>query len=1238
MSASNLDFSGYLKSIETHYEKWWEIDALTAAIEAQQASFTFKQKVQTEEKDPFADPEDRTKIRTLDLIPGIQEYATVEPVLLVGSPGVGKSSALLRCLVEYAKQELAKPEPKRIPVLIRLKNYQGNLISSDDPAGMLALIKNALKPKFKRRIEISEIEEWLFEGRLILLLDGLNEMPSSSVRTQLQFFCEDLDQTSLICSTRELGAGDLGINRKLVIQPPDREEIDRFLRECIPTAQVQKVEHLLNRDRRELSRTPFVLWMLYHVIQETGAVADTLGEAFRQFFQSFKGRLETAPVTDERRKAWDRWLKHLAFTMLSSPEPTDPGLVISEEDAETALFEEFPPPYETPSLSELLKYHLLQEEKGKITFHHQLIQEYYAAEALLLKLDNFTDEELKRHYLNYLKWTEPIALMLALLEDNAKASEVVQWALEVDLMLGARLAGEVKPEFQDRAVSCINNFELPHWLRVTLLGETKSEASVAKVIEVLENLNHHSRIQDSEASVTEHSKAVEDEEFDKVLEDENSDAHIRDIAIVALGKIGSEIAVPSLIGELEERELSLDAHFLAREALGQMRSEKVNSLLLDLLQSSSNKRLRRHIASALGKAKSKKAVPSLLTLLDDLDEETRLCAAYALRDINSEESLPGFLKALDDPDAEIYCSVVELLQDIGEEKVIPILAKLFQDSDYAARYYATFALGLLKSKAAVSTILKALKDPDWAVRERAAWVLGYMGLEVVCAEIAVPVLCEMLSAPIVEVRIRAAFSLCKFNSAAAIPTLLDVMQQADFGEQWDLEEALGMITSEAAVPLFLEGIENTEVRWTAARLLGKLGSRSAIPKLFSLLEHDAHDVRISATAALGYLGLEALPGLFKAIEDPIPDVRKTAAEALTNIGSEQAINALLKALEDTNDEVRSAVVWAIGYCGSENNVPRLIKSLSKDRYSGVRMNAARALGKIKSDTAVPALLKALEDSDYYDCESAVWALGEIGSDAAISALAKALEHANSEIRWSVANALGETGSDVAIPILSKALQDLEAEVRECAVEALGRISTDAVIPLLIEVINRPDEGCHRIALQALGQVKSKTIISELIKLTKHSSSNVRINAVLALCEYDFKEAAPTFITKIADPDRGIRQFSAEALVKVADKSVIEHLPTLMKLRLGEKGHHPHQAILGIQSNCKFYNYEIYQQVKTRSEQVGHQQNNMTQQIYQIGSVGNLNTGNVYNRGDQVGTKHQQVTNVENTLINEEVNS
>ncbi|MEO1427603.1 MAG: hypothetical protein AAFS12_11665 [Cyanobacteria bacterium J06632_19] len=78
-----------------------------------------------------------------------------------------------------------------------------------------------------------------------------------------------------------------------------------------------------------------------------------------------------------------------------------------------------------------------------------------SVEYLLHLLPNLSNQQLKKDYLNLLKWTETLALVLSLVEDEAQALRVVRLALEVDLMLGARLAGEVKPKFQEKAVNFI---------------------------------------------------------------------------------------------------------------------------------------------------------------------------------------------------------------------------------------------------------------------------------------------------------------------------------------------------------------------------------------------------------------------------------------------------------------------------------------------------------------------------------------------------------------------------------------------------------------------------------------------------------------------------------------------------------------------------------------------------------------------------------------------------------------
>jgi hypothetical protein len=64
---------------------------------------------------------------------------------------------------------------------------------------------------------------------------------------------------------------------------------------------------------------------------------------------------------------------------------------------------------------------------------------------------------------------------------------LVSLALEVDRMLGARLAGAVKPAWQKQTVRWVNALEVPEWLKLELLGKTQSAAAIPGLLKALED-------------------------------------------------------------------------------------------------------------------------------------------------------------------------------------------------------------------------------------------------------------------------------------------------------------------------------------------------------------------------------------------------------------------------------------------------------------------------------------------------------------------------------------------------------------------------------------------------------------------------------------------------------------------------------------------------------------------------------------------------------------------------------
>ncbi len=644
-----VNWNPYLQSICNTYAEWWKIYTLTDVVgkqrDEQKKPFPLLHNlmVETLKQEKESREEQQEKTERLTVLDGLRKYADSH-VLLTGRPGSGKSTALVRLLLESAKkaqpaiareaerneeissnirlkttessanspfqlttstscdkQEAEPPEPsyqaqpgnqnveplaliendasyqlqpkaviareaerneaisstmgksEKIPVLVELRYYQTSILD---------LIRDFLK-RHQILLSTQEIEQLLFQGQFLLLVDGVNELPSEAARGDLQKFRQDYcNTTPMVFTTRDLGVGgDLGIEKKLQMQPLTEEQMREFVCGYLPEQGEEMLKQLSGR-LRELGETPLLLWMLCSVfVDNQNQVPGNLGSVFRRFTEIYDNKLkQDIPVSDESRRWWRRLLQHLAWVMtqggtspqtpllqgegLHSPHSlvgkgagglgfstTEIVVAIPKQHARDILTQflkeqDYHQPRDAEVwLDDLLKHHLIQVgTDNQIEFRHQLLQEYYAAERLLLELPNLSDEQLQWDYLNYLKWTEPVALMMQLVEKQSQVVHVVKLALAVDWQLGARLAGEVQPQCQEETVKLITDLNLPQLLEVRLLRISQSEAAIPGLI--------------------------------KLLEREDYDVHYH--AAYALEEIRYEAAVPGLI-QLLENEYS-DVH------------------------------------------------------------------------------------------------------------------------------------------------------------------------------------------------------------------------------------------------------------------------------------------------------------------------------------------------------------------------------------------------------------------------------------------------------------------------------------------------------------------------------------------------------------------------------------------------------------------------------------------------------------------------------------------------------
>jgi len=104
------------------------------------------------------------------VLEGIRKYAA-EHVLLVGRPGSGKSTALVRLLLDEAQKALVDPQAT-IPVLVELRY----LPSEANQTSVIDRIQ-AFIHKHDPSLNLDEAatKSLLRQERLLLLCDGLNE-------------------------------------------------------------------------------------------------------------------------------------------------------------------------------------------------------------------------------------------------------------------------------------------------------------------------------------------------------------------------------------------------------------------------------------------------------------------------------------------------------------------------------------------------------------------------------------------------------------------------------------------------------------------------------------------------------------------------------------------------------------------------------------------------------------------------------------------------------------------------------------------------------------------------------------------------------------------------------------------------------------------------------------------------------------------------------------------------------
>jgi beta-lactamase regulating signal transducer with metallopeptidase domain len=257
------------------------------------------------------------------------------------------------------------------------------------------------------------------------------------------------------------------------------------------------------------------------------------------------------------------------------------------------------------------------------------------------------------------------------------------------------------------------------------------------------------------------------------------------------------------------------------------------------------------------------------------------------------------------------------------------------------------------------------------------------------------------------------------TTALIVLLVLPLGSMAIRTNKWNIPDTRGLIRQ------LSEGRNPTE-RSMAAWWLGEHETKRAVDPLLDALKDDSRIVRLASAWALGEIkDRNSIDGLIEMLEtDGDLLAREMAVLALGEIEDPSAVEAIEDAYE-SDEELALAVVWALGEIArrgdddSEDLREEIIDNLGKRHWNNEEVWTGTLKRKSPRSRDVENLIKDLAKGDEDDKLEAAFGLGIVG------------------IRQNF-----ETTNEVesAVRALITALEDPEAEVRAMAIWALDEIN------------------------------------------------------------------------------------------------------------------------------------------------------------------------------------------------------
>lgn len=400
------------------------------------------------------------------------------------------------------------------------------------------------------------------------------------------------------------------------------------------------------------------------------------------------------------------------------------------------------------------------------------------------------------------------------------------------------------------------------------------------------------------------------------------------------------------------------------------------------------------LIKTLGGFRSKNAVAQLILLLSSPSVQVRLAVVEALGEIGGLPAINGLIQQLSDPnDTLIKASIKGILRHRDDELLhLSLKEYLRKDTNIHRKKNILFIMGEIRSPSFISPILRNLGSSYFRIRKTATEALIKFGEEIREAVVQtleinkVPLehlIEEANSGATLSVRVNAIKALGDIKHPEAISAISELAQSERAEISRAAEDAyrqisegiwaranaalvLGELGSESGIePLEkVTGDESFRVRWAAVNALAQIRSVRSVEILCRIAQTERYkEIRQDAVSALGSIGHfseEVKIVLFEKILDISHWVRLEAARALGKVDDPRAIDALLVTLCDNSFKVRRNALNALYTMGREV-IPKVEKLFAETNNIYGKLNILDLFGMFFYKEAIPQIESILQN-------------------------------------------------------------------------------------------------------------------------------------------------------------------------------------------------------------------------------------------------------------------------------------